>query len=73
MVGRWLLAGILLICGWAAHAEGVSLRIEPDPPQANESFQLTFETAGAVDQDPDFPPLRPTFRFSVATSKPLSN
>ena len=62
MVGRWLLAGILLICGWAAHAEGVSLRVEPDPPQANESFQLTFETAGAVDQDPDFSALEADFQ-----------
>ena len=63
MVGRWLLAGILLICGWAAHADGVNLRVEPDPPQSNESFQLTFETEGTVDQDPDFSALEADFQI----------
>ena len=73
MVGRWLLAGILLIWGWAAHADGVNLRVEPDPPQSNESFQLTFETEGTVDQDPDFSALEADFQILGRNSRPRSS
>ena len=43
-------------------ANEVSVRVEPDPPPANESFSLIFEIGGAVDDEPDFKPLERDFR-----------
>ncbi len=56
-----LLGGLL--CSLAVQAAEVKLRVEPDPPTANESFQLVFETEGAVDDEPDFSPLEHDFQI----------
>lgn len=41
----------------------VTLRVDPDPPPANESFSLVFEATGDVDADPDFSPLARDFEI----------
>ncbi len=52
-----------LACGAAAAEPSVSLRVEPDPPPADESFSLVFEASGDVDADPDFAPLERDFEI----------
>ena len=65
-LGRKLLCLLALAgcVGWLpmAAAEEVSVRVEPNPPPANESFSLIFEIEGAVDDEPDFKPLERDFR-----------
>ena len=65
-LGRKLLCALALACsvGWlpARAANEVSVRVEPNPPPANESFSLIFEIEGAVDDEPDFKPLERDFR-----------
>ena len=50
---------------WACAAEppSVRLRVEPDPPSADQSFNLIFEARGDVDADPDFKPLDADFEI----------
>lgn len=52
-----------LAIGAAAAEPSVSLRVEPDPPPADESFSLVFEASGDVDADPDFAPLERDFEI----------
>lgn len=62
-VGRLLALLWGLLCLPALAANEVSVRVEPDPPPANESFSLIFEIEGAVDDEPDFKPLERDFRI----------
>ncbi len=74
---RWWPLWLLMVClsGWVQAAE-ITLRVEPDPPPAGESFQLIFTAEGAVDDEPDFAPLARDFQIlsrNQQTAITLSN
>lgn len=62
-VRLWLLAALLLICGPLVQAATISVTTDRDPVPLNESFTISFESDGRVDDDPDFSVLEQDFRI----------
>jgi hypothetical protein len=61
--GLWLFATLLLLCGTLVQAANISVTTDRDPVSLNESFTITFESDGRVDDDPDFSVLEQDFRI----------
>lgn len=53
---------MLLLLSAAVPATTITVSIDRDPVVLNESFVMTFESDGSVDDDPDFSPLNTDFQ-----------
>ena len=65
--GKNLIYGIIVITlltlvTAAVHAATITVTTDRDPAVLNESFVMTFESDGSVDDDPDFSPLNNDFQ-----------
>ena len=56
----WLL--LILLLPTPLLAAEISVRVDPDPVPVDQSFQITFEAEGDVDDAPDFAPLQGNFQ-----------
>lgn len=66
-------AAVLLLLPGLAAAATITVHTDRNPAVLQESFQLTFEATGDVDDDPDFSPLEQDFQvLSTSTSTSMS-
>ncbi len=61
ILGNLALMFFLILPGMAFSAADISVSVDRNPVHIDESFQLTFESNGTVDDDPDFSPLSVLF------------
>ncbi len=59
---RWFALWTCFTSGIALAAD-ITVRVEPDPPAAGESFRLIFDVQGEIDGEPDFSPLQDTLEI----------
>jgi len=61
--GRWWLCVVMLLLVQPLWAATIKVKSDRNPVAMNESFRLTFEADGSVDDDPDFKGLEQSFEI----------